>query len=123
MDEREEQEPNEEEREFLVAPDDEVPSGQHLKMIDEGGVHGCTTNRAQHRNRLGGDFLRDHHPEPGCDLGQQSRDGRGALVDNPASSHLLHRPADRSRHRGTNRKVPAFVEIVRAGVPAKGKHL
>ena len=59
----------------------EMGAGEVLIVVQEGGIHGRTSKRSNGGHRLGGDFLRDDHPEPGTDLGQQAHDGRGALAD------------------------------------------
>src|SRR5262249_60654229 len=53
-------------------------------MLDERVVHGSAAERADERDGLSPELLRDHHSEAGCDLGNEAHENRATLLDNAA---------------------------------------
>src|ERR1700722_5155185 len=106
----------------LQAPDDEMPAGQGLEMIGEGGVDRRAADRAQDRRGLGGDLLAHHNAKARGDLRNQPRDhGRGKGGD-PLSGDKARAVGDGLGERGPNREITALERRFPIPPAAEGEH-
>src|ERR1700679_1608713 len=107
----------------LQAPHDEMPAGQGLEMIGEGGVDRRAADRAQNRRRLGGDLLAHHDSEARRDLRNQPRDDRRGLGGDAFGGDETRTVADRLSERGPNREIPALEGALSAPLSAEREYL
>src|SRR5262249_7334616 len=70
----------------LEATNGKVTSRHLLEMLDERIVHGSASERADERNGLSRELLRDNHSEAGCDLGDEAHENRPPSSITPRST-------------------------------------
>src|SRR5262249_29884329 len=107
----------------LEAANSKVTSRHLLEMLDERVVHGSAAQRADERDGLSGELLRDHDSETGCDLADEAHENRAAFLDDAAlddeSRGLRYAFCQHAAHG----KISALGSIGRTGPSAQREYL
>src|ERR1700730_1818279 len=107
----------------LEAANGKVASRHLLEMLDERVIHGSAAERADERNSLSRELLRDHQSETGCDLGDEAHENWAAFLDDAAlddeSRSLRYAFCQHAAHG----KISALGSIGRTGPSAQCEYL
>src|SRR5262245_4215474 len=95
----------------LEATNGKVTSRHFLEMLDERVVHGSASERADERNGLSRELLRDDQSEAGCDLGDEAHENRATLLDHAALDDKSRSLRDAFRQHTAHGKISALGSV------------
>src|SRR5690606_33282313 len=96
-------------------PNREVRTSEILIVVDEVAVDQGATDGADHRHRLGRDFLSNDHAEAFADFADQADQGWSGMVDYFCPGEVLCGPRDLLGHGGSDSKIADFRCVLAGG--------
>src|SRR5262245_20178024 len=95
----------------LEATNGKVTLRHFLEMLDERVVHGSASERADERNGLSRELLRDDQSEAGRDLADEAHENRATLLDDAALDDKSRGLRDAFRQHAAHGKISALGSI------------
>src|SRR4029453_9232991 len=107
----------------LEAANGKVTLRHFLEMLDERVVHASAPKRADERNGLSRELLRDDQSEAGCDLGDEAHENRATLLNHAALDDKSRSLRDAFRQHAAHGKISALGSIGRTRPSAQREYL